>query len=133
MSFEAQCPQCMFVSRQLMQPTPCLLHVSPDFQAEQLVASKPASAVSVDYDEPYEFGQLRLTVDRPGPFSLREYVRRLCIPDRPTGDRPAGTPPPRTCTADRSGASVPARAGGDPGARGDGALPGGTRAGCLAW
>jgi hypothetical protein len=58
----------MFVSRQLTQPTPCLLHVSPDFQAER-------ASVSDDYDEPYEFGQLQLTVDRPGPFSLREYVR----------------------------------------------------------
>jgi hypothetical protein len=27
------------------------------------------------YDEPYTFGQLRLSVDRPSPFSLREYVR----------------------------------------------------------
>jgi hypothetical protein len=82
MSFEAQCPQCMFVSRQLMQPTPCLLHVSPDFQAEQLVASEPAPNVSDDYDEPYEFGQLRLTVDRLGPFSLREYVRLRLLRSR---------------------------------------------------
>jgi hypothetical protein len=82
MSFEAQCPQCMFVSRQLMQPTPCLLHVSPDFQAEQLVASQPASSVTSDYDEPYEFGQLRLTVDRLGPFSLREYVRLRLLRSR---------------------------------------------------
>jgi hypothetical protein len=82
MSFEAKCPQCMFVSRQLMQPTPCLLHVSPDFQAEQLVASEPAPNVSDDYDEPYEFGQLRLTVDRLGPFSLREYVRLRLLRSR---------------------------------------------------
>ena len=82
MSFEAQCPQCMFVSRQLMQPTPCLLHVSPDFPAEQLVASPPASNVRDDYDEPYEFGQLRLTVDRLGPFSLREYVRLRLLRSR---------------------------------------------------
>ena len=82
MSFEAQCPQCMFVSRQLMQPTPCLLHVSQDFQAEQLAATAPDVTVSDDYDEPYEFGQLRLTVDRPGPFSLREYVRLRLLRSR---------------------------------------------------
>jgi hypothetical protein len=83
MSFEAQCPQCMFVSRRLMQPTPCLLHVSPDFQAEQLVTtSEAAPNLSADYDEPYEFGQLRLTVDRPGPFSLREYVRLRLLRSR---------------------------------------------------
>ncbi|MDQ6672200.1 MAG: hypothetical protein M3069_15900 [Chloroflexota bacterium] len=75
MSFEAQCPQCMFVSRQLTQPTPCLLHVSLDSQTEQLAASTVALTVSGEYDEPYEFGHFRLTVDRPGPFSLREYVR----------------------------------------------------------
>ncbi|HLZ27497.1 MAG TPA: hypothetical protein VKV73_09265 [Chloroflexota bacterium] len=82
MSFEAQCPQCMFVSRQLMQPTPCLLHVSPDFQSEQLVASKPVANTQDEYDEPYEFGQLRLTVDRLGPFSLREYVRLRLLRSR---------------------------------------------------
>ena len=82
MSFEAQCPQCMFVSRQLMQPTPCLLHVSPAIQSEPLVASKPASNVRDEYDEPYEFGQLRLTVDRPGPFSIREYVRLRLLRSR---------------------------------------------------
>jgi hypothetical protein len=81
MSFEAQCPQCMFVSRQLMQPTPCLLHVS-DFQAEQALVN-----VSDDYDEPYEFGQLRLTVDRPGPFSLREYVRLRLLRSRLEAER----------------------------------------------
>jgi hypothetical protein len=27
------------------------------------------------YDEPYVFGQPRPTVDKPGPFTLREYVR----------------------------------------------------------
>jgi hypothetical protein len=82
MSFEARCPQCMFVSRQLMQPTPCLLHVSLDFHAEQLAASAPAVTTSDDYDEPYEFGQSRLTVDRPGPFSLREYVRLRLLRSR---------------------------------------------------
>ena len=87
MSFEAQCPQCMFVSRQLMHPTPCLLHVSPEFQAEQVSASVLAVAVSDDYDEPYEFGLLRLTVDRPGPFSLREYVRLRLLRSRLEADR----------------------------------------------
>src|ERR1700687_4790481 len=100
MSFEAQCPQCMFVSRQLMQPTPCLLHVSQDVEAEQATANELVPSLSDDYDEPYEFGQLRLTVDRPGPFSLREYVRlrllrsrmeaersRLDAPSRPTHQR----------------------------------------------
>jgi len=72
----------MFVSRQLMQPTPCLLHVSADPQTEQLVASKPAANVSVDYDEPYEFGRPRLSVDRLGPFSLREYVRLRLLRSR---------------------------------------------------
>jgi hypothetical protein len=82
MSFEAQCPQCMFVSRQLMRPTPCLLHVSPGVEAEQRTTSAAAPSVIADYDEPYEFGQLRLTVDRPGPFSLREYVRLRLLRSR---------------------------------------------------
>ncbi len=82
MSFEAQCPQCMFVSRQLSQPTPCLLHVSREFQTEQLLANTAALAVGGDYDEPYEFGRLRLTVDRLGPFSLREYVRLRLLRSR---------------------------------------------------
>jgi hypothetical protein len=47
-----------------------LLHVSLAESAEEL----EADLVS-DYDEPYAFGQLRPTVDRPGPFTLREYVR----------------------------------------------------------
>src|ERR1700704_6022967 len=34
MSLEARCPQCLFVSRQLGQPTPCLLHVSLACEAE---------------------------------------------------------------------------------------------------
>jgi hypothetical protein len=82
MSFEAKCPQCMFVSRQLRQSTPCLLHVSDAFEAEQLGTSNPAPSVSADYDEPYEFGRLRLTVDRLGPFSLREYVRLRLLRSR---------------------------------------------------
>jgi hypothetical protein len=79
MSFEARCPQCVFVSRQLGQLTPCLLHVTLATEAE---AQSPTPSDTVApvaeaevYDEPYAFGQLRVSVDRPGPFSLREYVR----------------------------------------------------------
>jgi hypothetical protein len=86
MSFEAQCPQCMFVSRQLMRPTPCLLHVSPEVEAEQRSTSAAAPTITADYDEPYEFGQLRLTVDRLGPFSLREYVRLRLLRGRMEAD-----------------------------------------------
>jgi hypothetical protein len=82
MSLEAQCPQCMFVSRQLMQPTPCLLHVSQELQAELLLTSEPVPTVGDDYDEPFEFGQVHLTVDRLGPFSLREYVRLRLLQSR---------------------------------------------------
>jgi hypothetical protein len=78
MSFEARCPQCLFVTRQLGQPTPCLLHVAlaPESASEPAAAATDACDVEVeDYDEPYAFGEQRLTVDRPGPLSLREYVR----------------------------------------------------------
>lgn len=82
MSNEARCPQCLFVSRQLGQPTPCLLHVSVACDPVPSATQKP------DYDEPYAFGQSRPTVDRPGPFSLREYVRlqllRTRIQDNPS-------------------------------------------------
>jgi len=76
MSFQARCPQCLFVSRQLGQRTPCLLHVSPASESDSadLAAEDTAPPIN-DYDEPYAFGQLHLTVDRPGPFSLREYAR----------------------------------------------------------
>jgi hypothetical protein len=66
MSYEVRCPQCLFVSHELGQPTPCLLHVSFALDLDE---------PTPDYDEPFEFGQLRPTVDRTGPFSLREYVR----------------------------------------------------------
>jgi hypothetical protein len=79
MSFEARCPQCLFVSSQLGQPTPCLLHVSlaSDSEPTDLCVDEPTldPSTTEDYDEPYAYGQLRPTVDRPGPFSLREYVR----------------------------------------------------------
>jgi hypothetical protein len=74
MSLEPRCPQCLFVSRELGQPTPCLLHVSL-VPAEHAVAELAPEACHAEYDEPYAFGQLRPTVDRPGPFSLREYVK----------------------------------------------------------
>lgn len=79
MSFEARCPQCRFVTQQLGQSTPCLLHVSivseAELAAEVASATAAAQAGPEDYDEPYTVGELRLTVDRPGPFTLREYVR----------------------------------------------------------
>jgi hypothetical protein len=76
MSFETRCPQCLFVTKQLGQPTPCLLHVSLPGESvcEPTVELKPVVAEGPEYDEPYAFGQ-RITVDRPGPFKLREYVR----------------------------------------------------------
>jgi hypothetical protein len=93
MSFEARCPQCLFVSRQLGQPTPCLLHV-------QLIPSLEADAppaTDLDYDEPYAFGTLRVTVDRPGPFTLREYVRLQLLRTRIQADpSPLDTPAVRT-------------------------------------
>ena len=50
MSFQARCPQCVFVSRQLGQRMPCLLHVSLRPRAD----TEPAATISiVDYDEPY--------------------------------------------------------------------------------
>jgi hypothetical protein len=92
MSHEARCPQCLFVSRQLGQPTPCLLHVSLACDGEPEAEPTP---VDLDYDEPYAFGQLRPTVDRPGPFSLREYVRLQLLKSRIDAnpsklDEPAG-------------------------------------------
>jgi hypothetical protein len=77
MSFEARCPQCLFVSRELGQPTPCLLHVA---LAEPAPAPSPQPVG--DYDEPYVFGQIRPTIDRPGPFTLREYVRLRLLRSR---------------------------------------------------
>jgi hypothetical protein len=78
MFFEARCPQCLFVSRQLGQPTPCLLHVTLTCDGEP--EARPTT--HSDYDEPYAFGQQRPTVDRPGPFSLREYVRLQLLRSR---------------------------------------------------
>jgi hypothetical protein len=80
MSLDGRCPQCLFVTHQLGRPTPCLLHVA-------LAASVPEAEacdqkVRDDYDEPYTFGSLRLSVDRLGPFTLREYVRLLLLRTR---------------------------------------------------
>lgn len=75
MSFEARCPQCLFLTRHLAQPTPCLLHVNLAADSEAPADPEPASPSEGSYDEPYAFGQLNPTIDRPGPFSIREYVR----------------------------------------------------------
>jgi hypothetical protein len=96
MSFEARCPQCLFVSSQLGQPMPCLLHV-------RLAASNDATPAEVDateecvdpaqadagFDEPYVFGQVKPTVDRPGPFTPREYSRLLVLRSRVQEERAA--------------------------------------------
>src|SRR5690349_10998108 len=82
MPIEARCPQCLFVSRQLGQPTPCLLHVSLAADAEPDQPAQPVAPDTVaDYDEPYAFG-LRPTVDQPGPFTLRQYVRLQLLRSR---------------------------------------------------
>ena len=73
MASDTPCPQCAFLSRHLRRPTPCLLHLGTP-------ASRVAAAPA--YDEPYEFGRVRPTVDRPGPFTLREYTRLLLLRSR---------------------------------------------------
>jgi hypothetical protein len=84
MSFEARCPQCVFVSRQLGQPTPCLLHVSlvSEADAQPLAENDALASMGEGYDEPYAFGQQRVSVDRLGPFSLREFVRLQLLRSR---------------------------------------------------
>jgi hypothetical protein len=102
MSFEARCPQCLFVSRQLGQPTPCLLHVSLTCDVEPAVlAATDQHHQNEDYDEPYAFGQRRPTVDRPGPFSLREYVRLQLLRSRMQAN-PSRLDQPATRTQARS-------------------------------
>jgi hypothetical protein len=54
-----------------------------------------------DYDEPYAFGTLRVTVDRPGPFTLREYVRLQLLRTRIQAD-PSPLDVPAACTQARS-------------------------------
>jgi hypothetical protein len=88
MSFDARCPQCVFVTRQIGQSTPCLLHVSLTLPAEPSVAADVCEpTTSLDYDEPFVFGQTRPTVDRPGPFTLREFVRLVLLRSRVQEDR----------------------------------------------
>jgi hypothetical protein len=98
MSFEARCPQCLFVSRQLGQPTPCLLHVA------EASAGAPA-----EYDEPYEFGNVHPTVDRPGPFSLREYVRLRLLRGRVQEERAGGLAVAAPLPPAAQGAPAPSR------------------------
>src|ERR687885_1372315 len=88
MSFEARCPQCLFVTRQLGEPTPCLLHGSLAHQRDPEAREEltPTATPAADYDEPYVFGRSRPTVDRPGPFSLREYVRLQLLRSRIHGN-----------------------------------------------
>lgn len=100
MSFEARCPQCQFLTQQTGQATPCLLHVSvvPEVQAQALAeaeaAERSASLAQESYDEPYAVGELRVSVDRPGPFTLREYVRLQLLRTRVQADpSPLDTPP----------------------------------------
>ena len=82
MSFETRCPQCEFLSRHLGRPTPCLLHVGTPVATQDPVAEAEPVAVTQEYDEPYEFGRVRPSVDRLGPFSLREYTRLLLLRSR---------------------------------------------------
>jgi hypothetical protein len=46
-----------------------------DLEAATAAESPAAETSDVDYDEPYEFGRLQVSVDRPGPFTWREYTR----------------------------------------------------------
>jgi hypothetical protein len=96
MSFEARCPQCVFVTQQLGRSTPCLLHVSLQSEPEcELIPDlEPVLAGGAEYDEPYAFGQ-RITVDRPGPFLLREYVRLQLLRTRIQADPSALDAPSR--------------------------------------
>jgi len=96
MSFETLCPQCLFVTQQLGQPTPCLLHVSlpSEPECEPTPELEPVLAQGAEYDEPYASGQ-RITVDRPGPFLLREYVRLQLLRTRIQADPSALDAPAR--------------------------------------
>jgi hypothetical protein len=89
MSFETRCPQCVFLSRHLGRPTPCLLHVGTPVATQDPGAEAQPASVTQAYDEPYEFGRVRPTVDRPGPFTLREYTRLLLLRSRVQAAREA--------------------------------------------
>ncbi len=96
MSYDARCPPCVFVTQQLGQSTPCLLHVSlsSEPECEPIPDLEPVLAQGAEYDEPYAFGQ-RITVDRPGPFLLREYVRLQLLRTRIQADPSALDAPAR--------------------------------------
>ncbi len=89
MSFETRCPQCVFLSRHLGRLTACLLHVGPA-AAPPPAAEAPRPTGEPAYDEPYEFGRVRPSVDRLGPFSLREYTRLLLLRSRVREARASG-------------------------------------------
>jgi hypothetical protein len=89
----------MFISSQLGQRTPCLLHVSVSFGTQAPVAIECEQPASMDYDEPFAFGQLRPTVDRPGPFTIREYVRLQLLRSRVQAEASALDAPARRAIA----------------------------------
>jgi hypothetical protein len=89
MAFETRCPQCVFLSRHLGRLTACLLHVGSPVATQAALPEPAAATPASDYDEPYEFGRVRPTVDRPGPFSLREYTRLLLLRSRVQAARDA--------------------------------------------
>src|SRR3979490_1673630 len=82
MSFEARCPQCLFISSQLGKRMACLLHLSVALEPQVLASRELTEKVGGEYDEAYVFGKLRPTVDRPGPFTLRQYVRLQLLRSR---------------------------------------------------
>jgi hypothetical protein len=83
MSYEARCPQCEFVTHQLGHPTPCLLHITlPSDDSLARLEVEQSLEQTTDYDEPYAFGEVHPTVDRPGPFTIREYVRLRLLRSR---------------------------------------------------
>src|SRR5690348_22887 len=100
MSLEPRCPQCLFVSRELGQPTPCLLHVSLVPFEHAAAELAPLRTTEGEYDEPYAFGQMRPTVDRPGPFSVREYVKLQLLRTRLQAN-PSGLDQPQAQTLSR--------------------------------
>ena|SRR5712671_7817389 len=101
MSFEVRCPQCQFISNQLGQRTPCLLHVAAAFDSKSPVPTQLTPSLSMEYDEPYAFGESRPTVDRPGPFTIRQYVRLQLLRTRLQAE-------PRPSTLDASSPRVEA-------------------------
>ena len=89
------CSACAFVRSQLGTPTPCPTHAGMWYSAvdDQSLATLPVTAterrcerseVVAGPDQRNEpaFGVRRPTVDRPGPFTLREYARLLLLRSR---------------------------------------------------